>query len=498
MRRSESCPDLWLYRKDSYIPSRKRAFSVGDQGDQDVGSLSMSTLNRIQSDSDLSRIDRKKTFEGVSALVQPAELLVRVVSALGNIRGPDEDNNSSILAMSRRGSMMQGVHGFNDSQILASERNGSGWSLPTSDRSYQHGKLRDRALSVAVPYTKSNNENQNEWTWSGSNTQIKDLMKLRQRQNRNDLYRQSFGTERYDNNQTTIPMPNELNVTSTVNNTLLNRLNPFRKRTPSQDSRSTDDYPPHLYLEATANGRSSNLPKPQSQRRASMFPAPPSSQTNQELLETTTIADLIRAIEMVHSTENPISLSNEALYRHRKMGRGSMSMTPPEAPPSLVTLFPHIPGESSPNINSRRRSSLKPNIYSSARYARRASAIPRIEHPPPYTETPGLIPENKSRFIVRPSNLLTPPGQTPPSSSLNLSVPPYAQSSALQRKLSLRPSPLIRLTAAQSSVRNIHPRAQQLRDAELGSTARRSRHGSLASLYEKKSSQSDRSTNDPK
>lgn len=85
---------------------------------------------RRLSDTDLQRINREKTF-GVQALVQPAELLARVVTALGNITA-NQDDNQSVL---ERASLNAGVNCFSDSQILASERTWSGWSISGSDKS---------------------------------------------------------------------------------------------------------------------------------------------------------------------------------------------------------------------------------------------------------------------------------------------------------------------------------------------------------------------------
>jgi len=105
------------------------------------GALSLARLERIDgqitraaSDSDLCRIDKKLTFEGVNAIVQPGELLARVVTALGNMRPADDNDGQSVLELA---SNTGGYHGFSDSQILASERTWSGWSLPSSqDKSY--------------------------------------------------------------------------------------------------------------------------------------------------------------------------------------------------------------------------------------------------------------------------------------------------------------------------------------------------------------------------
>lgn len=127
--KSQSCPNLFVDDKEdcnSLCPARRqRAFSECDRPREDVRASSF-TLNRIQSDSNLSKIDKEKTFDMSNAAVQPGELLAKVVVALGNFRPEDRTDS--------RGNL--GIHGFTDSQILASEQNYSNWSLAGSEKSY--------------------------------------------------------------------------------------------------------------------------------------------------------------------------------------------------------------------------------------------------------------------------------------------------------------------------------------------------------------------------
>jgi hypothetical protein len=107
-------------------------------------SASATTLNRPQSDTDLSHIDRVKTFEAQRGVVEPGELLAKVTMALGGYRKDVGDENVNELA---------GIHGFSDSEILASEQYYSDWSIETSERSYGRNR---RALSeVRIPIEES-------------------------------------------------------------------------------------------------------------------------------------------------------------------------------------------------------------------------------------------------------------------------------------------------------------------------------------------------------
>jgi hypothetical protein len=140
------------------IKYRERAFSECVRPRQKKQrSISSVTLNRVQSDSDLSHIDKEKTFayDTRRSTIQPTELLAKVVVALGGYRlGDNEDRRQNSIHSSALG-----VHGFSDSQILASEQNYySDWSIQ-SDKSYvtpPHQRSRMRATSeVRIPIEES-------------------------------------------------------------------------------------------------------------------------------------------------------------------------------------------------------------------------------------------------------------------------------------------------------------------------------------------------------
>lgn len=146
------------------IKHRERAFSecikLRHKKQRSVSSM---TLNRVQSDSDLSHIDKEKTFAADARFngVAPGELLAKVVCALGGFRiGDDDEQRQASLQASIHSSVM-GVHGFSDSQILASEQNYySDWSIAASERGnvtpparHQH-RLRARS-EIRIPIEES-------------------------------------------------------------------------------------------------------------------------------------------------------------------------------------------------------------------------------------------------------------------------------------------------------------------------------------------------------
>ncbi|XP_058129094.1 open rectifier potassium channel protein 1 [Anopheles ziemanni] len=482
--RSSSCPELSVYRApQTPTTRRKRANSESALTQAESRSaIDGGQFLRRLSDTDLQRINREKTF-GVQALVQPAELLARVVTALGNITA-NPDDNQSIL---ERASLTAGVNCFSDSQILASERTWSGWSMNGSDKSayLTAPPMRPRAASdIGLP-PHVGPQDANEWTWSGGDdSQIQQILQIRQKVKQKDnLLRAALSNNATFDSSLTINVPPTVpeGKADAVNRGVLHRLNPFRKRANSKTPASdVESGPPGLdsYLTGTSKGRSSmfNLPTSSyltatSRGRGSILSMPPQ---DEHLLETTTIGDLLRALELMH-TETVTSNGNHRgsfAFGDGSAGRGrcntqtTSSGKQTSGVPSLLTLFtpPIEPGS--------RRGSMKPPLGrtgsgDSGPMGRRPSFRPA--NPPSYTATVsgspagggsptlGLVSSPKPirrRFSVRPSNLAYPPGHCPrpgvPGTE-QLGAPHLNSSSqslhnlpttTLQRRLSARPSPL--------------------------------------------------------
>lgn len=177
--RSQSCPHLFMDDDDddsneeeaTIIPNirqRERAFSEHcikfrhHKKNGGLNSISSMTLNRPQSDSDLSYIDKEKTFDAQRAAVEPGELLAKVAFCLGGFQLNNSDN--VMAASSANGSVHfgggggGGVHGFSDSQILASEQHYSDWSLNPSEKSYitpVYRRSRRAFSEVRIPIEES-------------------------------------------------------------------------------------------------------------------------------------------------------------------------------------------------------------------------------------------------------------------------------------------------------------------------------------------------------
>lgn len=163
--KSQSCPNLFEdddEEEEKIIPNiRERAYSecikMGNKKRQSISAMALHRGQSHYSDSNLSQIDKEKTFGSRRGTIMPGELLAKVVVALGGYRvGDDEEQRQASMHSS-----VMGIHGFSDSQILASEQNyNSDWSIGASERSYvtppQKRNNRLRATSeIRIPIEQS-------------------------------------------------------------------------------------------------------------------------------------------------------------------------------------------------------------------------------------------------------------------------------------------------------------------------------------------------------
>ncbi|XP_051166243.1 open rectifier potassium channel protein 1 isoform X2 [Leptopilina boulardi] len=133
----------------------------------------MARVARVVSETDLQRIDKKATF-AAHAMVQPAELLARLVNILGYIPPSDDEEESKTK---------EGVQGFSEKEILASEAPWSNNDWRIGSDKIPFSKPRSRACSevrLEKPDTSYLQENE-EWTWSGpaASRKIQEIMKTR-------------------------------------------------------------------------------------------------------------------------------------------------------------------------------------------------------------------------------------------------------------------------------------------------------------------------------
>lgn len=364
---------------------RNRSYSVNTG--RPWSNVSTTTLNRVQSDSDLNLIDRTKTFENSANMHDNGDLINRVVSALGSIRHSDDDE---------QGSMEVGINGFSDSQILSTERRASGWSLARTDVGSLRPVTFNRSISLNMPEDDQN----------GPNTGNKEV--INRMLNRSNSPISRIISEQGKRN-------------SLIYQDLGSQINLDRTKT----GRASIISLPRQYISGTSKGRDSIV---------SILDAPINSSSS-ELLENTSIADLIRALEVVHSTSSqkedeyisvPPTMKNH-LSQDAGSRRGSLRPIP-----GYTTVF-----TSSDSMRPSRKISSMSNPESSL--SRHLSLRPNYP-PPQYTAT--VTPKPIQRYGVRPSNISP--------DRANTSTPP---SMLLQKKLPLGPSPLARNDTLQDSIK---------------------------------------------
>lgn len=147
IERSQSCPELTIWRKDdieSLIRKRARAMSE---------CYKYPALKRAQSETELEKIDKERTFKPSDAFMQQKDLILKVVDALSASAAtpPIEE---------------VGIHGFSDAEILASEN----YTEPNLI-SFPHHRRRAISDIRPPPYTKIDME-PNNVTWYGNDASI--------------------------------------------------------------------------------------------------------------------------------------------------------------------------------------------------------------------------------------------------------------------------------------------------------------------------------------
>lgn len=364
--RSQSCPNLTLWRNEnSPTMARKRAFSE---------CVCRRDLPRVQSDSDLERIDKERTFNPAEALVQPSDLLLRVVNALGKAR--DESSEES---EEEEG----GIHGFSDSQILASEgKFGSTWTLG-SQRSRPMNTARERrraASEVKFPFQEKMDSNDLTWYGTAATNKLKELrervQKGRSRSRANSVQQpQSLPQTIFNKIKTTFKSATNKDEEKSKNVDI--EKQDYDRKSKGRPSIATIDQ--DRYLNQSARGRSSIF-----------------TSSDDPILENTSIAELVRAL-----TAMAVPDVTEATNPAPKRKLGTAGITPPRyySPPRT------------------RRMPIRPTIHD-----RRCSLMP----PPHQQDAP------RRRFSLRPVQEASLLGSTREEGELRLLPPQNVEGMLLQ------------------------------------------------------------------
>ena len=293
-------------------------------------------------------------------------------------------------------------------------------------------------------------------------------------------------------------MPPDSPTPKAENRGILGRLNLFRRQTidhaVSNDfkrhSVAVPDQSDHLhYLHNTRKGRMSLFTTPHqylsrtASGRTSILSLPP---TQEEVLENTTLADLIRAIEAVNRISEVSSTDEDnGSQKNRSKASSVASLFPSNhsdssrkaAMPSSIAN-----GKSRPTLFGSQNENVPPNIINdSSPFIRHPSLRP--VNPPPYSPVEPST-TLKRRFSVRPTSLAYPPGQAPRSGSIQI------ESTTLQKRLqgNMKPNSLARTQSTQQ--KNNQWRPAYLREQDVLTRVKK-RHGSLSNLHDGKNSEAD-------
>lgn len=373
-------------------------------------------------------------------MVQPAELLARLVNILGYIPpAPDDINDDQDQTPEAEASRV-GVQGFTDREILSSEKgwNNSMWKLGGYDEkpSTMGRKPRSRAASevrLDPKYDPSMTQRNVEWTWSGpsASRKIQELIKAR----RNG----ANGTSVPGSKETKSKFPNlalPISVPKTLWPRWMKQLSNKRERNSVSvgdlESREGENYltqPSGGLNGSAAQSRdfaagydptdSSSRPYFTHTGAANLA----SSLEGSNLLEETSLADFLRALTALHTTVAGALPDDYARKPQRKMG--TACLTPPKLP-SLLTLFSPPHGTASANQSHQNTITGAAGAYNAAagrRFSLRTADSSGTQTPI-YNRRSSLAHQGavkpRRRFSLRP--VVTPLANTPLNGSPYLSV----------------------------------------------------------------------------
>lgn len=298
--RSASCPSLELYRTN-LLPEFERKRALSDYHMYSYRDDNPTLLSR-HSESDLSRINKTKTFrERNEPPFDTGEVLARVVHALGNITVLDDNE-------------LNDVDNTHDTETMT-----SAISIKSSEHEYSIPPEKPRLRAVSV-YRKSSLtpiESPHKWTWNGTNAQIQEFRNIRDKLNITE-------------NEFTHPEKSR-SCSIKIDESVIKPLTPAPQKKLNQSGKISQFQKLNVDMHqkrysivghdvvhenlmpkrrASRIGYLKPLQKPSS-RRPSIFEIQ-ENKDDQNLLENTTIADLIRALETAHTLNNS---SNDPVLR---------------------------------------------------------------------------------------------------------------------------------------------------------------------------------------
>lgn len=359
-------------------------------------------LARVVSETDLQRIDKNATF-AAHAIVQPAELLARLVNILGYI--PPRDDFEWDQTEEQTDAQNETQQSKTVDQGLAS--NVSQWTI--GDEKFPFAKPRSRAASeIRLHTTKDDSVQRNtEWTWSGvPSTKLQEMMK---------------------NRDTSIPSKDKpykkftsLALPITAPKNFFPRWRKQRSSDAGPNMKNTEKAAETIDDSEKSNQQNSLGPLPSylDERHDSISRRPhyythtggnlPNYLEGNNLLEETSLADFLRALTALHARVGTVPDEYVAKPK-RKLGTACLS--PPKLP-SLFTLFSNAPGSVSANQSNQ-------NTVTESYQSSRRMSLKTADNSYSGSSTPtsyirkGSVSVKPRRFSLRPvATPMSPP--TPP------------------------------------------------------------------------------------
>lgn len=399
------------------MPCRvKRAMSMMYDNDEKQTSLLDQKPLQLQSrhsETNLLRIDRQKTFEQQNTLDNTGELLAQVVFALNGFNADEQGGAPS---------MTGGTDLFSDESILEDE-----WSVvttPVEQPNQKKQRSRAKSLFTQISKTSGSSVETPQLTWSGNNNDIQDYVNSQVKGDKKapkDAHKDTSAGA----NGVVISIDKDKEADSDTNRrkSVFNVIsNVFKRRNTLMQSEQPK---PPIQVKGKSPPFELMTPIKMNVPRMSIFSGDfrrrPSILSNQsvsseQVLENTTIADLIRAIESTH-TKNLLGppKSSEMLGRRRMSmvpqmtRRSSVSFSSPlEAPPSPVT---NPISQRKPVLPRNRHLMVRPN-------PNRFSVTPVGDNAASVVTSP-IIQRRMRRFSAIPATTVMPPRKQSLSSSLH-------------------------------------------------------------------------------
>ncbi|XP_039302334.1 open rectifier potassium channel protein 1 isoform X2 [Solenopsis invicta] len=420
----------------------------------------MDEVTRVVSETDLQRIDKNATF-ATHAIVQPAELLARLVNILGYIPPRDDFEWDQTEEQTNAQNESKSI---DQSQVNNVPR----WTI--GGEKFPFARPRSRATSeIRLHTTKDDSVQRNtEWTWSGvASTKLQEMMKDR------DTTVSSKDNKPYKK-FASLALP----ITAPKN---------FFPRWRKQNKMPSDvgsNIDKAVEITIDENEKQNNsidpLPSYLDERRDSISRKPhyythtggnlPNYLEGNNLLEETSLADFLRALTALHTRVGTVP---DEYVAKPKRKLGTACLTPPRLP-SLFTLFSNAPGSVSANqsnqntvtgAQSSRRMSLKladnsgsstPTSYirkasvpMRPRFSLRPVATPLSPPTPPDYGSPRLplrLPQGMDDQNQEPISMESFISVSPKEPLVNMESPPGISSPIQQpsgkRRFSIRPAQL--------------------------------------------------------